>query len=74
MEFSTLYSSFVDTQGHRCEADIAYANLYGIVSGDISPQGGETGTFRPDDPVNRTETAKIIYEKLKLEIVDAKDM
>lgn len=73
-EVLPLYSSFVDTQGHRFEADIAYANLYGIVSGDTNSAGGETGTFRPDDAINRAETAKIIYEKLKLEIVDAREI
>lgn len=73
-EVLPLYSSFVDTQGHRFEADIAYANLYGIVSGDTSATGVETGTFRPDDAINRAETAKIIYEKLKLEVVDAREI
>ncbi len=69
-----LYSSFVDTQGHRFEADIAYAYLYGIVSGDTSVEGVEVGTFRPDDAINRAETAKIIYEKLKLQVVDAREI
>ncbi len=73
-EVLPLYSSFVDTQGHRFEADIAYANLYGIVSGDTNSSGSETGTFRPDDAINRAETAKIIYEKLKLEVVDARQI
>lgn len=71
-EVLPLYSSFVDTQGHRYEADIAYANLYGIVSGDTNSEGSETGTFRPDDAINRAETAKILYEKLKLQVVDAR--
>lgn len=70
-EVLALYSNFTDTQGHKYEADIAYANLYGIVSGDTSSTGAEIGTFRPDDPINRAEVAKIIYEKLKLEVVDA---
>ncbi len=69
-EVLPLYSSFSDTQGHRFEADIAYANLYGIVSGDTSSSGTETGTFRPDDSINRAEVAKIIYEKLKLQVAD----
>ena len=73
-EVLPLYSSFVDSQGHRFEADIAYANLYGIVSGDTSANGSETGTFRPDDAINRAETAKIIYEKLKLQVVDAREI
>lgn len=70
-EVLPLYSSFSDTQGHRYEADIAYANLYGIVSGDTK-NGVETGTFRPDDSINRAEVSKIIYEKLKLQVVDAR--
>ncbi len=65
-----LYSNFTDTQGHRFEADIAFAALYGIVSGDTDDNGAETGAFRPDDPINRAEVAKIIYEKLKLTVVD----
>lgn len=68
-----LYSSFSDTQGHRFEADIAYANLYGTVSGDTNSDGTEKGTFRPDDAINRAETAKIIYERLKLEVVDTRE-
>lgn len=64
-----LFSSFVDTQGHAYEADIAYANLYGIVSGDKNPQGAETGVFRPNDQINRAETSKIIYERLKLSVL-----
>lgn len=71
-EVLPLYSNFSDTQGHRYEADIAYANLYGIVSGDTNASGAETGTFRPDDSINRAEVAKIIYEKLKLQVVDAR--
>lgn len=63
-----LYSSFSDSQGHRFEADIAYANLYGIVSGD-TVNGVETGTFRPDEAINRAETAKIIYQRLKIDVV-----
>lgn len=69
-EVLPLYSSFSDTQGHRFEADIAYANLYGIVSGDTDAAGAETGTFRPDDSINRAEVSKIIYEKLKLQVAD----
>jgi hypothetical protein len=71
-EVLPLYSSFSDTQGHRFEADIAYANLYGTVSGDTNSDGVEVGTFRPDDAINRAETAKIIYGRLKLDVVDAR--
>ncbi len=67
-EVLPLYSGFTDTQGHRFEADIAYANLYGTVSGDTASDGTEIGTFRPDDPINRAETAKILYNRLKLEV------
>ncbi|MDP7477333.1 MAG: S-layer homology domain-containing protein [Candidatus Peribacteraceae bacterium] len=69
-----LYSSFTDSQGHQYESDIAYANLYGIVSGDTTSEGIEVGTFRPDDAINRAEVAKIIFEKLKLEVVDAREI
>lgn len=65
-----LYSNFKDTQGHRLEADIAFAQAQGIVSGDKDSRGVELGTFRPDAAINRAETAKVIYERLK---VDAKD-
>lgn len=64
-----LFSNFVDTQGHPYEADIAYANLYGIVSGDKDAQGAETGFFRPNDQINRAETSKVIYERLKLSVL-----
>lgn len=66
-----LYSNFSDVKGSRFEADIAYANLYGIVSGDKNTQGVETGMFRPDDSINRAETAKVIYERLKLSVLAA---
>ena len=64
-----LYSNFSDVKGNPFEADIAYANLYGIVSGDRNAQGVETGMFRPADSINRAETAKIIYERLKLSVL-----
>ena len=73
-EVLPLFSSFTDTEGHRYESDIAYANLYGIVSGDTDTSGAETGTFRPDDSINRAEVAKIMYEKLKLQVVDATEL
>ncbi len=66
-----LYSSYEDTAGHVYERDIAYATLSGIVSGDTDSSGTELGTFRPDSNINRAETAKIIYERLKLEVRDA---
>lgn len=68
-EVLPLYATFKDTNGHPYEADIAYANLYGIVSGDKNAQGAEVGTFRPEDSINRAETSKIIYERLKLDVL-----
>ena len=73
-EVLPLYSSFSDVQGHRFEADIAYANLYGIVGGDTDANGAELGTFRPDDAINRAETAKIIFERLKLDVVNPNEV
>lgn len=60
-----LYSSFSDTKGHLLEADVALATIRGIVSGDTDSEGNNLETFRPNDPINRAETAKIIYEKIK---------
>ena len=60
-----LFASFIDTQGHRFESDIAYASQLNVVSGDTDASGAATGTFRPDDAVNRAEAAKIIYQKIK---------
>ncbi len=63
-----LFSNFRDTQGHRLEADIAYAYTRGIVSGDKDSKGIETGLFRPNDNINRAEVAKIIYEWTKVRV------
>lgn len=63
-----LYSNFRDTQGHRLEADIAYAYTRGVVSGDKDSKGIETGLFRPNDAINRAEVAKIIYEWTKVRV------
>ena len=65
-----LYSNFKDTQGHRLEADIAFAYAQGIVNGDKDNRGIELGTFRPDAAINRAETAKVIYERLKADVKD----
>ncbi|MBU0459032.1 S-layer homology domain-containing protein [Patescibacteria group bacterium] len=62
-----VYSTFNDTRGHIFESDIAHAQLYGIVGGDTNKDGVELGTFRPDDPINRAETAKIVYQRMKEE-------
>jgi hypothetical protein len=63
-----LFSNFKDTIGNTYEADIAYAYTRGIVSGDKDSRGIETGIFRPNDPINRAEVAKIIYERLKVDV------
>lgn len=63
-----LFSNFKDTIGHRLEADIAYAYSRGIVTGDKDHLGIALGTFRPNDPINRAEVAKIIYERLKADV------
>lgn len=64
-EVSGVLASFADTAGHRFEADIAYAGLLKIVSGDTDATGEPTGMFRPDDPVNRAEAAKILFLRIK---------
>lgn len=66
-----LYSNFKDTQGHNLEADIAYAASRGIATGDKDSRGILLGTFRPEDQINRAETAKLIYERLKVDVKDA---
>ncbi len=63
-----IFSNFRDTIGNTYEADIAYAYTRGVVSGDKDSLGIETGTFRPNDPINRAEVAKIIYERLKVDV------
>lgn len=60
-----IYSEFNDTQGHIFEADVAYAVLQGIVTGDGGANGKSLGTFRPDDSINRAEMSKLIYQQLK---------
>jgi hypothetical protein len=61
-----LLSTFSDTIDHDYEADIAYAAVLGIVSGDTDVHNEPIGTFRPDENVNRAEAAKIIVEKLRV--------
>jgi hypothetical protein len=65
-----LFSNFRDTVGHPLEADIAYAYSRGIVSGDKDAFGIQTGTFRPNDSINRAEVAKIVYERLKVDVAN----
>lgn len=66
IQVSVEGSSFSDTRNHTYEADIAFAASRGVVSGDTNISGMPTGTFRPDDGVNRAEAAKILFEMLKL--------
>lgn len=60
-----IFSNFKDAIGHPLEADIAFAYSRGVVSGDKDELGIQTGTFRPNDAINRAEVAKIIYERLR---------
>lgn len=64
-----LFSSFKDTVDHPLESDIAYGAALKIVSGDKDANGKPTGAFRPNDPVKRAEAAKIIYERLRIEVM-----
>lgn len=61
-----VYSNFKDTMNHRYEADIAYANITGLVTGDSDANGNPLGTFRPDAPLNRAEAARIVYQALRV--------
>ena len=58
---------FAESASHRYKNDIAYAYALEIVSGDKDENGDEKGTFRPNDPVNRAEVAKIV--KLAIELL-----
>ncbi|MBI5794055.1 S-layer homology domain-containing protein [Candidatus Uhrbacteria bacterium] len=64
-----LFSAFKDSANHPLESDIAYAAALRMVSGDKDAGGTPTGTFRPDASVNRAEAAKIIYERLRVEVM-----
>lgn len=39
---------------------ILSATIQGLITGDIDENGNRLGTFRPNDPINRAEVAKII--------------
>jgi hypothetical protein len=67
-----LYAPFKDAANHPLESDIAYANALGIVSGDKDASGNALGTFRPNAAVNRAEAAKMIYERLRVEVMGQK--
>lgn len=71
MEVLPLYSNYMDTAGHPLEADIAFATINGVVSGDADQYGNPSGRFRPDDPINRAESAKVIYESLRRQAMNA---
>lgn len=66
-----LYSNFRDTAGNPLEADIAFAYSRGIVSGTKDKRGIDTGDFHPNSPINRAETAKIIYQRLRVDVSSA---
>lgn len=65
-------ADFTDSHGHAYEADIALAAKLGIVSGDKDEDGNATGTFRPNDKVNRAEAAKMIYLKVAAAVAKKK--
>jgi hypothetical protein len=64
-EVPSVYATYDDVAGHRFESDVAYASLLKVVSGDTNAAGNTMGTFRPDDPVNRAEAAKILVLRIK---------
>lgn len=52
---------FSDVSLHHPYAHaIATAEFYGLITGDTDAESNPLGTFRPDDPINRAEVAKII--------------
>lgn len=65
-----LFAPFTDTVNHALESDIAYAAALKMVSGDKDANGKPLKTFRPNAPVNRAEAAKIIYERLRVEVME----
>lgn len=65
-----LFAPFTDTVNHRLESDIAYGAALRMVSGDKDASGKALRTFRPDAAVNRAEAAKIIYERLRVQVME----
>ncbi len=56
-----ILSSFSDVpSNHQYAQAITTAAAYGLVTGDTDSAGNPLGTFRPDEPINRAEVAKII--------------
>ncbi|ALM09746.1 MAG: S-layer protein [Candidatus Peribacter riflensis] len=47
-------------------AAVEMAARAGVVSGDADAQGNPTGLFRPVDPVNRAEVAKIVAQAVQI--------
>lgn len=65
LNFSYTYQESVPpyTDVSMDDPNIAYIGTgtkMGIISGDIDGKGNPTGTFRPNDPVNRAEVVKMI--------------
>ncbi|TSD00617.1 MAG: Uncharacterized protein Greene101449_89 [Candidatus Peregrinibacteria bacterium Greene1014_49] len=65
-----LYAPFTDAKNHAYESDIGYAAALKMVSGDKDASGKSTGMFRPDAPVKRGEAAKMLYERLRVEVME----
>jgi len=55
VRMTTPFSSSIET-----------AAIDGIVSGSTDEEGDPTGEFRPDDPINRAEMAKIVSLSIEL--------
>jgi len=54
-------ASYVDIPTNHPYANaIAVATFYALIEGDTDSSGNPTGTFRPDEPINRAEVSKII--------------
>jgi hypothetical protein len=54
-------STFADVpKNHPYSAAIGLAAYYGFVTGDVGPDGTPLNRFRPDEPMNRAEVAKLI--------------
>ena len=47
-------------KNHPHSTAIAAATFFGLVQGDLDAEGKPLNRFRPDDPINRAEVAKII--------------
>jgi S-layer homology domain len=56
----------VSGTSRKVEDCVAAAQFYGLIQGDASQVGKPLNTFRPNDPINRAEVAKIIALSRKL--------